>query len=316
MQLHLLPIFIVLTMTSNLCADKLDTLGTPIITEFSRSICPGDSYQGYNTNGTYIDTFTSVTNCDSIRTVHLGMYVPHPDTEEIICIDHTEPNPPELGVFVEMQIDSNGCEFTHTQTVALTSDNIITSETVCGGSDIIINNQLINSDTTIYSEEFTDLGCIYYYILELTFLPINETMIVEAQICEGDTFSWNGFHLLGEGFFIVSGTDSNGCDIRGEITLSFLPEEDCLVASNALPESTPILLYPNPTTDFIKVQGLGSSQEEQRVRIINNLGQTIFSKIVNGSSLQIDMSSYAAGAYLLVINDSSNKEKVIKFVKQ
>ncbi|NNV53971.1 gliding motility-associated C-terminal domain-containing protein [Limnovirga soli] len=40
-------------------------------TTINQSICEGGSYLGYNTAGTYTDTFTTINGCDSIRTLHL-----------------------------------------------------------------------------------------------------------------------------------------------------------------------------------------------------------------------------------------------------
>ena len=45
---------------------------TPAIaTNLSQAICAGSTYGGHDSTGVYIDTFTTVSGCDSIRTLHL-----------------------------------------------------------------------------------------------------------------------------------------------------------------------------------------------------------------------------------------------------
>jgi len=52
-------------------APLVNSCGSPSTTTFDTTICRGQSYAGYDSAGTYIDTYTNLTGCDSIRTLHL-----------------------------------------------------------------------------------------------------------------------------------------------------------------------------------------------------------------------------------------------------
>ena len=59
-----------------------ETISIPVVieeiveTQISETICLGESLEGYSIAGTYIDTFRSVSNCDSIRTLELTVSSP------------------------------------------------------------------------------------------------------------------------------------------------------------------------------------------------------------------------------------------------
>ena len=60
-------------------------------------------------------------------------------------------------------------------------------------------------------------------------------------------------------------------------------------------------VYPNPSNGIINVDGIGIN----KVEIINTFGQVIFAKETKEDNLQIDLSGYAFGCYLLrVITDN------------
>jgi len=52
-----------------------------ILTEIDTSICAGESIEGYNKKGSYIDFFESVAGCDSIRLLDLSIL----DQENFLC---------------------------------------------------------------------------------------------------------------------------------------------------------------------------------------------------------------------------------------
>ena len=76
-------------------------------------------------------------------------------------------------------------------------------------------------------------------------------------------------------------------------------------------------IYPNPTTDFISVNIKAKSTDEIEVRIINSLGQEVFSTHLKGQK-QYDINKntkdWESGIYYVSIesNDEILSKKIIK----
>ena len=67
--------------TTPITNSKQILIGQDIHTTIDTSICLNDSYEGYSSPGTYINTFITILGCDSTRTLHLsnkicGIYFP------------------------------------------------------------------------------------------------------------------------------------------------------------------------------------------------------------------------------------------------
>jgi len=77
-------------------------------------------------------------------------------------------------------------------------------------------------------------------------------------------------------------------------------------------DSASFKAYPNPVKDVLK---LSYSQDMTSVSVFNLLGQQVISKSLNASDAQVDMSSLAAGTYLVKVA-VDNQVKTIKVVKQ
>ena len=72
----------------------------------------------------------------------------------------------------------------------------------------------------------------------------------------------------------------------------------------------PFRLYPNPSSDYINIQG---QETIKSVIIKNNLGQSV---IQAQGEQKIDVSALTEGVYFICIEISSEREQVIKFVKK
>ncbi|MEI6820316.1 MAG: T9SS type A sorting domain-containing protein [Bacteroidota bacterium] len=82
------------------------------------------------------------------------------------------------------------------------------------------------------------------------------------------------------------------------------------IISNTLNES--ISIYPNPTTNNLIIET--NTNKEQRIEIINLIGQTIYTTIIN-KKVVINTSAFAKGVYILKLY--TDKETVVrKFVKE
>jgi hypothetical protein len=70
--------------------------------------------------------------------------------------------------------------------------------------------------------------------------------------------------------------------------------------------------YPNPVKDILN---LSYDQEISDVSVFNMLGQKVYSKSVNATNTQLDLSALSQGTYTVRIN-ADNASKVVKIIKQ
>ncbi len=73
-----------------------------------------------------------------------------------------------------------------------------------------------------------------------------------------------------------------------------------------------ITMFPNPASDNLTILGL---KENSSVRILNTVGQLVYSSLIEGSKAMINVSSFDDGVYILQI-DLNGKIVTTKFVKQ
>ena len=77
--------------------------------------------------------------------------------------------------------------------------------------------------------------------------------------------------------------------------------------------SSDIKIYPNPAKDILTIET--NLNKEQRLEIINLIGQTVYSTIINNTKALINTSAFANGVYILKLYN--DKETVVrKFVKE
>ena len=311
MRLKFIIAALLIFTTLLLKGEKLDTLGVPIINEFTQTICRGTTFEGYAFFGTYRDTFITET-CDSIRILHLRFYTPTFDTKENICIDETDPNAPEIGTYIETRIDSNGCEFEHTINVAVQPPDLITHVSLCNGQTFTTSAGVLIDTSGIYIfEELIENGCTYYELLDVTFIPTGSTITSSIAICPGDSILWNGsYYSIPDNYLI-----NTGCEGTAILNLTFLPQEDCSPLSTSDTHTTDLSLYPNPAHDFLIIEGLGSRREAQRVQIVDQRGAIVYSDYIDASQSSLDIAHLSSGVYLLQVTDALQKSQVIKFVK-
>ena len=108
------------------------------------------------------------------------------------------------------------------------------------------------------------------------------------------------------GFYQVQFTDSNGCKSKSNIINITVGIEENEVNNY-------IHIYPNPTTDKLTIET--NSNTEQRLEILNLIGQTVYITSIINKKATINTSAFANGVYILKLY--SDKETVVrKFVKE
>ena len=124
-------------------------------------------------------------------------------------------------------------------------------------------------------------------------------------------WGWSGFD---DGYYYLSNLnpDFNGTfTISQEALIRIQPKTSLGIDNYNFPISN-INYYPNPTKDNLTIET--NSNREQRLEILNFIGQTVYTSNINNKAT-IKTSAFLKGVYILKL--SSNKESVVKkFVKE
>ena len=109
---------------------------------------------------------------------------------------------------------------------------------------------------------------------------------------------------------------SHGCDSTFTLTLTLLPCD-----TNSIPVYADglLTLYPNPTTGMVNVQcSMNNVQwENMEWRVYDVYGRLLHTvETLRATSLQIDLSSYPAGVYLIQLMNNGNVMAVRKVVRE
>ncbi|REJ80828.1 MAG: T9SS C-terminal target domain-containing protein [Bacteroidetes bacterium] len=115
--------------------------------------------------------------------------------------------------------------------------------------------------------------------------------------------------VTSSGVYNVTVTDPNGCTGMGSIVVNYI------TGINEPGNEVLVTVYPNPTSGKLNMQ-FKRFQGEMNIRIVNAVGQTVFTETLQGGAQaerEIDLSSEAIGVYYLRIfsNDVIETRTVI-----
>jgi gliding motility-associated-like protein len=200
----------------------LELMVLDVLTEtIQAEICEGEEYvfngELYTESGVYVDTLTTANGCDSI--VMLELTVLTVLTEMIqaeICegeeYDFNGELYAESGVYVDTLSSTGGCD--SIVTLELMVLDVLTETIqaeICEGEEYVFNGELY-TESGVYVDTLTTAnGCDSIVMLELTVLTVLTEMI-QAEICEGEEYDFNGELYMESGVYVDTLTTANGCD--------------------------------------------------------------------------------------------------------
>ena len=227
-----------LLLTTNGC-DSLIELQLSVAEGFetilSETMCKGNSMefhgQTLSSTGVYEAMLTSLEGCDSL--VVLDLEILENSGENLsatICEgDSYEFNGQVLtteGFYETNIIAANGCDSLVTLDLTF-FENMPTeiAAQICEGSEYVLGSQTI-SNSGEYEEIFTSInGCDSIVLLTLEVTDnINEDLFI--NICDGDSFEFDGEMLTEEGHYETTTISSEGCDSTTVLMLELLPVYD------------------------------------------------------------------------------------------
>ena len=311
------------------------TIFTADYTDFADNACGSYSWNGevYEESGDYVQTFTNANGCDSTVTLHLTIYPSVTSTSSVtVCendlpyhyvngdIDTTfEVGTPNLSVFNFQFSTSHGCDSTVILTLNVHSANYTElTETACG--NYTWNNE-VYEESGDYVQTFTNAnGCDSVVTLHLTiYEPVTE--LVEVTISENDL----PYHYVNGDIdtifevgtpnlsvFNFQFSTSHGCD--SVVTLH-------LTITTGVNEwgNGHFTLYPNPTTGMVNVQFTTNNEqwENAEIQVFDVYGRLLNTvETLRATSLQIDLSQYTPGVYLVRVVNGGKVMAVRKVVKE
>ena len=201
-------------------------------TPLSATICSNEAYDFHGRDltqaGTYSDTLQTINGCDSVIVLTLSVnHVATTPLSATICsneaYDFHGRNLTQAGTYSDTLQTINGCDSVIVLTLSINPvyHDTINAE-ICEGSVYTENGFNVNEAGTYTQTLQTINGCDSIITLNLT---VNSalTSIINAEICEGTTYSENGFEQSEAGTYTQTLQTSNGCDSIVTLNLSMKP---------------------------------------------------------------------------------------------
>ena len=203
-------------------------------TTLSAAICEGSSYteNGFNANetGTYTQNLQTIDGCDSIVTLTLTVNpVANTTLSAAICEGsvYTENgfNASEAGTYTQNLQTVNGCDSIVMLTLTVNPvEGTTLSAAICEGSSYTENGFNASEAGTYTQNLQTVNGCDSIVTLTLAVNPVESTNLT-AAICEGSSYTENGFNVSEAGTYTQNLQTVNGCDSIVTLTLTVNPVE-------------------------------------------------------------------------------------------
>ncbi|MBS1622816.1 MAG: choice-of-anchor J domain-containing protein [Bacteroidetes bacterium] len=216
-------------------------------TMLTQTICAGTTYTFNGTTlsaaGTYYDTLTAATGCDSL--VILNLTVNPLDTTtltEAICAGTTYTfNGTTLsaaGTYYDTLTAATGCDSLVILNLTVNPlDTTTLTQAICAGSTYTFNGTALSAAGTYYDTLTAATGCDSLVILNLTVNPLDTTTLTQA-ICAGSTYTFNGTTLSAAGTYYDTLTAGTGCDSLVILNLTVNPLDTTTLAQTICAGST------------------------------------------------------------------------------
>ena len=195
----------------------------------SQDICQGGSFN-FNGDiltqaGTYTDTLESVHGCDSIVTLTLAVNpVYNTPMAHTMCqgdsYNFFDTTLTTAGVYSHTLQTVNGCDSVITLTLMVNPVyNTPITHTMCQGESYNFFGEILTSTGSHTHTLQTINGCDSVIALTLIVNPVYD-IAVSQDICQGETFNFNGRILTNSGTYIDTLQTVNGCDSVITLTLT------------------------------------------------------------------------------------------------
>ena len=221
------------TVAANGC-DRTEILHLTInkseVVEETVTACDSYEWNGetYTESGDYVFNTTTADGCERVETLHLTINKSEVVEETVTACDSYEWNGQtytESGDYTFNTVAANGCDRTEILHLTINKSETV-EETITACDSYVWNGQTYTESGTYTYTTVAANGCDRIEILHLT---INESEVGEttvAEICPGDSYSWNGENYDQAGTYTITMTNAAGCDSTATLVLSIPDPEN------------------------------------------------------------------------------------------
>ena len=193
----------------------------PTTSTISATICEGDTYffEGSNLTvaGNYTITLQAVDGCDSI--INLNLLVAPAVSISIgasicsgIAFDFNGQQLSSSGNYADTLIAVTGCDsIVNLSLTILPPVTESINQTICAGDSINFNGTMLDTTGTYADTLSTLSGCDSIVTLHLSLIS-TVTHLLNTNICQGDTFNFNGALLTSTGIYYDTLSAATNCD--------------------------------------------------------------------------------------------------------
>jgi hypothetical protein len=261
--------------------------------------------------GTVIDSLTNSYGCDSTVTKITALL-----PTSLITLNYKSCDLVNVGIIKDTMSNSFGCDSIVTKITSLAPSYYDTIySTSCVASEI--GSIVVNDTTSFGCDSITTLITVAgnnnpFVSVSGLFLIANLSNMSYQWLDCGDNnsaISWEtnqAYIVTKNGDYSVEITD--GVCVDTSKCVEFLS-----VGLTLLDFKNNIILYPNPTNGYMKVE-MADNIEIVTIRVTNEMGQEIISKTVENSNFDIDLTRYRSGIYFMHLS-SNGMNAVFKVIK-
>jgi gliding motility-associated-like protein len=248
------------TLTAALGCDSIVQLSftriPDLLTNESASLCAGDSLffggRYWSSAGTYHDTLSSASGCDSIIVLTLQVLTVYSDTQLVsLCAGESYwfngMNLTQSGEYTDNFTAQNGCDsVVHLLLFFYPSAFDTTYIQSCTGQTISWGTQSISQSGVYIDTALSVAGCDSFRVAVVTLFPLRADSM-QYIICRGDTFGDKIWYT--DSIFQATYTSVYGCDSNYKKVFRVVdPEPVNLGEDQLLPEGTLITLQADYST--------------------------------------------------------------------
>ena len=206
----------------------------PSVSFVNREVCFGDSVRiadrVFFTTGRYEIELTNQFGCDSTVVLNLRVLPEQFSDVFLRLCKATEYSFGDQiitasGLYFNTFTDSNGCDSLVSLTIDFADDSDFTEiifDTICSSSFYVFEGDTLFT-SGIYEKTFPlHSDCDSTRILHLTVWPAFYS-VIDAEICQGESYSFEGSNFSISGSYTFSYPSTNGCDSTLVLNLNVLP---------------------------------------------------------------------------------------------